>query len=85
MPRGSSSGRWLKIFTSADGAYHNLCLANVYRNAVGHRTLPDVLVAVRAMALYRTLMLTMERIGIENPATLFGRGENGSCAEHAGY
>ena len=37
-------------------------------DAVEHRSLPDVLVAVRAVPLYRTLMLTLERIGVRNPA-----------------
>ena len=36
-------------------------------HAVGHKALADVLVAVRAFARYRTLMLTLERTGITNP------------------
>ncbi len=35
--------------------------------SAGHRQLPEVLVAVRAIARYRALMLTLERIGIRDP------------------
>ena len=35
--------------------------------SAGHRQLPEILVAVRAIPRYRALMLTLERIGIREP------------------